>query len=183
MKPEEMTLFSGASRGAEAEFGRWAQHYGIQEVNYSFEGHANEHTRGLHELSREELIKGDVSLHYVSRLLNRNYTQKGETFRKVLQTLFHIVNASREVFVVGEIQADRTVKGGTGWGAEFAKLCNKRLHTFDQAQGGWFRWDGDQWAPEPEPVITEAHFAGLGTRFLDDGGRKAIEQLYRTTLG
>ena len=27
---------------------------------------------------------------------------------------------------------DDTVKGGTGWGAEFAKLCNKPLFVFDQ---------------------------------------------------
>jgi len=183
MKPAEMTLFSGATRGAEAEFGRWSEHYGIEEVNYSFDGHAQERSRGLHALSREELMKGDVSLHYVSRLLNRNYTQKGETFRKVLQTLFHIVNNAHEVFVVGEIQADRTVKGGTGWGAEFAKICNKRLHAFDQKQGGWFRWEGEQWKPEPNPVIRETHFAGLGTRYLEDSGRKAIEQLFKATLG
>ena len=183
MKPDEMTLFSGATHGAEAEFGRWAEHYGIEEVNYSFDGHAHERTRGLHALSREELIKGDVSLHYVSRLLNRNYTQKGEIFRKVLQTLFHIVNNAREVFVVGEIEADRTVKGGTGWGAEFAKICNKRLHAYDQKQGGWFRWEPEQWKPEPNPVIREAHFAGLGTRYLEDSGRKAIETLYKATLG
>jgi hypothetical protein len=183
MKPEQMTLFSGASRGAEAEFGRWAEHFGIQEVNYSFEGHANERTRGLHELSREELIKGDVSLHYVSRLLSRNYTQKGETFRKVLQTLFHIVNSSGEVFVIGEIQDDRTVKGGTGWGAEFAKLCNKRLLAFDQRKDGWFRWQQEAWRAEKGPRIHETHFSGLGTRFLQDNGRAAIEQLYQATLG
>lgn len=183
MKPEEMTLFSGASRGAEAEFGRLAEQYGIQEVNFSFEGHTNERTRGLHELSREELVTGDVSLHYVSRLLNRNYTQKGETFRKILQALFHIVNSSREVFVIGEVQADQTVKGGTGWGAEFAKLCNKRLHTFDQTKGSWFRWEADEWHTEPAPKIREAHFAGLGTRFLQDSGREAIAQLFKASLG
>jgi hypothetical protein len=182
MKPEEMTLYSGASRGAEAEFGHLAEQHGIQEVNYSFEGHSNERTRGLHELSREELMKGDVSLHYVSRLLSRNYTQKGETFRKVLQTLFHIVNASAEVFVIGEVQADRTVKGGTGWGAEFAKLCNKRLYTFDQNQGAWFLWTQEQWKQERQPTIREMHFAGLGTRFLQDNGKEAIGQLFKATF-
>ena len=35
--------------------------------------------------------------------------------------------------MIGEILDDRTVKGGTGWGAEFAKLCNKPLYLFDQA--------------------------------------------------
>lgn len=182
MNPADMTLFSGGTKGAEAEFGRLAEAHGIQEVNFSFEGHDNARTRGLHELSREELIKGDVSLAYVSRLLNRNYTQKGETFRKVLQTLFHIVNNSREVFVVGEILDDLTVKGGTGWGAEFAKLCNKPLFTFDQRQGRWFRWHESRWAPVGQPAVSEHHFAGLGTRYLQEEGRQAIEGLYRATL-
>lgn len=178
MHPADATLFSGATDGAEAEFGRQAEAYGVQEVNFSFEGHRNARARGLHELSREELSKGDVSLQYVSRLLHRNYTQKGETFRRVLQTIFHIVNNSPEVFVVGEILDDGTVKGGTGWGAEFAKICNKRLYAFDQARDAWFKWDGDRWQPEQRPRIREFHFAGLGTRFLKDSGQQAIEQLY-----
>ena len=182
MNAGEMTLYSGASRGAEAEFGLWAERYGMEEVNFSFAGHQNERKRGLRELSGEALMKGDVSLHYVSRLLNRNYTQKGETFRKVLQTLFHIVNSSQEVFVIGAIQDDGTVKGGTGWGAEFAKICNKSLYTYDQGQRAWFRWQQDQWRKTARPAIRERHFAGLGTRFLEEDGRKAIEQLYAATF-
>lgn len=183
MKAEAMTLYCGATRGAEAEFGRLAEQFGIEEVNYSFEGHSNERTRGLHVLGREELITGDVSLQYVSRLLNRNYTQKGDIFRKVLQTLFHIVNRSREVFVIGEVQEDLTVRGGTGWGAEFAKLCNKTLHTFDQAQDTWLRWGGESWQRVENPVIEETLFAGIGTRFLQDSGKQAIERLFKATLG
>lgn len=183
MNPADMTLYSGATRGAEEEFGRLAERNGIQEINFSFAGHPNTRTRGLHELTREELMKGDVSLHYVSRLLNRNYTQKGETFRKVLQTLFHIVNNSREVFVIGEIQEDQTVKGGTGWGAEFAKICNKTLHTFDQKQNAWLHWSDQQWQRVEKPRLSEPHFAGLGTRFLEDNGRAAIENLFADSLG
>lgn len=182
MSPEETTLYSGATKGAEAQFGHWAEHYGLQEINYSFAGHANARARGLHELSREELMNGDVSLEYVSRLLNRNYTQKGETFRKVLQVLFHIVNNSREVFVIGEVLPDNTVKGGTGWGAEFAKLCNKTLHTFDQGRGEWMHWRGDAWQTTESPFIREAHFAGIGTRLLQDNGKQAIEGLFRATF-
>ncbi|MDH5753336.1 MAG: hypothetical protein OEZ59_13075 [Deltaproteobacteria bacterium] len=183
MNPAETTLISGATNGAEAEFGRLAEQYGLQEINYSFEGHNNVRSRGLHELSREELLKGDVSLTYVSRLLNRNYTQKGDTFRKVLQTLFHIVNTSEEVFVIGEIQGDQTVKGGTGWGTEFAKICNKPLFTFDQKKGGWFSWQKTDWEPHQNPLITRRHFAGLGTRFLEDSGQQAIAELFKETFG
>ncbi len=183
MNAEQMTLYSGSTKGAEEEFGRWAEAYGIQEVNFSFEGHANARTRGLHELTGEERMKGDVSLTYVSRLLNRNYIHKGETFRRILQTQFHIINNCQEVFVVGEVQDDMTVKGGTGWGAEFAKLCNKTLYVFDQAKGAWFVWKQSGWDQVPgTPAIREAHFAGVGSRFLKDSGRKAIEELFRKTM-
>ena len=37
------------------------------------------------------------------------------------------------------------MRGGTGWGAEFAKLCNKPLYVFDQDRDGWSRWTGDDW--------------------------------------
>lgn len=183
MKASDLTLFSGATRGAEVEFGIQAEAHGVEEINFSFESHNNERARGLRVLSREELIKGDVSLQYVSRLLNRNYTQKGDTFRKVLQTLFHIINASSEVFVIGEIQEDFTVKGGTGWGSEFAKICNKRIHCFDQQQDGWFLWNGEAWQTEAQPQIKETHFAGLGTRFLAENGKAAIRGLYEASLG
>ena len=74
MEAMDVTLFSGATHGTEAEFGRQAEAFGAQEVNYSFEGHVNARIRGLHALSREELITGDMSLTYVSKLLNRNFT-------------------------------------------------------------------------------------------------------------
>ena len=45
--------------------------------------------------------------------------------------------------MIGVIQPDLTVRGGTGWGAEFAKLCNKPLFVFDQEKTRWFAWDGE----------------------------------------
>ena len=60
MNAQDMTLYSSATRGAEEEFGKLAEQHGIQEINYSFAGHPNTRSRGLHELTRDELIKGDV---------------------------------------------------------------------------------------------------------------------------
>ncbi len=73
---------------------------------------------------------------------------------------------------------DKTVKGGTGWGAEFAKLCSKPLHVFDQERDGWFRWTGDDWHETAEPRISHRLFTGTGTRFLLDNGRAAIDGLF-----
>src|SRR5215207_865282 len=116
---------------------------------------------GVRVLNHEELLSGDVSLEYVSKLMHRRYTES-PTLRRVLQTLWYQVNNGQEIYVIGAIQADDTVRGGTGWGAEFAKLCNKPLHVFDQDRDRWFRWTGDAWHPAPggAPVISHVHFTG-----------------------
>ena len=72
------------------------------------------------------------------------------------------------------------MRGGTGWGAEFAKLCNKPLFVFDQEKNGWFSWTGELWAPMGGggPVITHPHFTGTGTRTLQENGARAIDSLF-----
>lgn len=176
MKPEDCILFSGAAAGAEAEFGASAERHGVEEVNFSFEGHKDARTRGIRKLNHEELLQGDVSLAYVSTLMHRQYHDT-PLFKKVLQTIWHQVNAGQEIYVIGKIMEDKTVKGGTGWAAEFAKICNKQLYVFDQDRDGWFLWRGTEWVPEPAPVITHYHFTGTGTRFLEENGKRAIEAL------
>ena len=103
----------------------------------------------------------------------------------MLQTLWYQVNAGQEIYVVGAILPDDTVRGGTGWGAEFAKLCNKPLYVFDQEKDGWFKWDRPRVAgarTADGPVITHPHFTGTGTRSLEPNGRRAIEQLYERSF-
>jgi hypothetical protein len=177
MTPSECILFSGGAPGAEAAFGACAERHGVEEVNFTFEGHRIERHRGVRVLNHEELLAGDVSLEYVSRLMRRRYSE-GPTLRKVLQTLWYQVNNGQEIFVIGTINEDDTVRGGTGWGAEFAKLCNKPLHVFDQEKNGWFEWTGDEWQSRAEtPTITHPHFTGTGTRSVQENGKKAIEDL------
>jgi hypothetical protein len=181
LKVEDTILFSGGANGAEEEFGRIAEKYGIDEVNFSFEGHEIARTRGIRILNHEELKQGDISMTYASRLMNRKYPET-QLFRKILQTIWYQINKGQEVFVIGKIQNDKTVKGGTGWGAEFAKICNKPLYVFDQEQNRWFKWNRENWINVTDPVITNAHFTGTGTRLLKDNGKKAIEELFARTF-
>ena len=58
----KITLYSGGHKGTEAEFGKLAEAWNMEEVNISFEGHNAERTRGVKVLSQEELKKGDVSM-------------------------------------------------------------------------------------------------------------------------
>jgi hypothetical protein len=180
--PKQCTLFSGAAQGAEAEFGAAAERHGIDEVNFTFEGHADARTRGIRVLTQSELNQGDVSLAYVSKLMSRQYADT-RLFKKVLQSIWHQVNSGQEVYVIGKILDDDTVKGGTGWGAEFSKLCNKPLFVFDQDREAWFRWNGSAWEDGGEPVIGKTHCTGTGTRFPADSGKAAIEALFARSFG
>ena len=74
LRREGCILYSGGANGAETEFGVQAERFGIEEINFTFEGHESTRTRGVRVLTREELLKGDVSLAYVSRLMRRTYT-------------------------------------------------------------------------------------------------------------
>ncbi len=178
MKADECILFSGGAKGAEAAFGACAERHGVEEVHFTFDGHPIERQRGVRVLNHEELQAGDVSLAYVSKLMHRRYAD-APTIRKVLQTLWYQVNHGQEIYVVGAILQDGTVRGGTGWGAEFAKLCNKPLFVFDQDRDRWFRWTGEEWeAMSGGPTITHPHFTGTGTRQLQENARNAIEALF-----
>ena len=183
MNPSDCVLYSGGLKGAEAAFGATAERCGIEEVNFTFDGHRIERTRGVRTLSHAELRQGDVSLAYVSKLMHRHYPDT-DYIKQVLQTIWHQVNHAQEIYVVGKILDDDTVMGGTGWGAEFAKLSNKPLFVFDQDRNAWSHWSGSAWeaasapALAPAPVIRHPHFAGTGTRNLRDNGKAAIEQLF-----
>ncbi len=177
MKREDVILYSGGAVGAEFAFGENAEKLGIDEVNFSFEGRESVRNRGIRILNHEELKNGDISLDYISKLMNRNYPHT-PTFQKIIQTIWHQINNSHEIFVIGEIMPDNTVKGGTGWGAEFAKLCNKKLYVFDQNKNQWYQWSNVEWFSVSAPTISELHFCGTGTRDLNETGKNAIDELF-----
>jgi len=176
------TLHSGGAKGAEAAFGEMAERYGLAEVTFSFEGHTQRvRSRGLRLLSDSELRAGDVSLRYVCHRLGRVFPED-PLVHKVLQSIWHQIRSCQQVFVIGIIQPDGTVRGGTGWGAELARRWKSDLHVFDQDKNGWFSWDGTAWQPS-NPMIRSPRFAGSGTSNLRPEGKKAIEELFERSFG
>lgn len=176
MHAKDCTLYHGGLKGAETVFGEYAEQYGVQEVVYTFEGHRLERDRNTVRLSEAELQRGDISMELASRMMNRTYYET-EKIRRVLQTIFHIVNKGHQVFVIGSILEDNSVKGGTGWAVELAKLFNRPLHVYDQNRKGWFTWKEGQWQ-EDAPTIRYSTFVGSGTRYLSDDGIEAIATLF-----
>ena len=177
-----IVLYSGGHKGAEAEFGRHAECWGLDEVTYSFEGRTSlERDRGLQILTDEELKKGDISMEIVSKRMGRTYARL-DKIRKVIQSIFHMVNNGYQVFAIGWIQPDDTVKGGTGWGVELARLFNRPVNVYDQDRKGWFTWKENEWVAD-EPKIEGKSFAGTGTRNLTEDGKEAIHQLFIRSFG
>jgi KaiC/GvpD/RAD55 family RecA-like ATPase len=182
LPPAAYTLLSGGAAGAEAEFGAAAERAGVAELTFTFPGRVAERTRGVYELTEDELAQGAVSSAYLQQQMRRTYPDT-PIFRRVVQSIWHQVNTAGEVFAVGEIKPDGTVSGGTGWAVELARHWEKPVHVYDQAQRGWFLWRGGAWRPVDPPRITRTRFCGTGTRFLTDDGRAAIHALYAASFG
>ncbi len=175
------TMYSGGMKGAEAAFGEMAEKWGMTEVTFSYDGHTLERDVNVIMLSEEDLNRGDISMELASKMMKRTYYQK-KKIRKVLQSIFQIVNSGYQVFAVGFILDDQTVKGGTGWAVELAKLFNRPVSVYDQGKKQWFTWKDSGWQ-EDSPRIEYETIAGSGTRNLSDDGKQAIEQLFVDSFG
>ncbi len=183
LSPGSFTLLASGSAGAEEEFGASAERWGVGEVNFTFGGrHGIARTRGLVELSEDELRVGEVSAAYVKAHMHRAFPESAE-LRRVLQTIWHQVSTAGEVFAVGAVNPDKTAHGGTGWAVELARHWGKPVHLFDQERKRWFRWDERDWVAEAPPAITRERFAGAGTRSPSDDGRAAIRGLFERSFG
>jgi hypothetical protein len=182
MPNSAFTLLSGGATGAESTFGSCAETWGLTELNFTFDGHAPERDRALVALSDAELQEGAVSPIYIKAHMHRSYPDT-PLFKKTLQSIWHQVNTAGEVFAIGAIQEDGTVRGGTGWAAELARHWHKPVHVFDQAKDGWFKWSGTERETVDPPVITHRRFTGTGTRALTEVGREAIQSLFERSFG
>jgi len=178
---ENYTLYSGGLKGTETAFGEAAEKWSINEVNFTFTGQKTNRQKNLVILTDDELKRGDISMELVSKMMHRTYYET-ERIRKVLQTIFHMVNKGHQVFVVGTILEDNTVKGGTGWAAELAKLFNRPLSVYDQGKDKWYTWQQGAWVKD-SPRIEHKTFVGSGTRNVTENGRKAINRLFEEAFG
>ncbi|HEY3353256.1 MAG TPA: hypothetical protein VGQ83_08420 [Polyangia bacterium] len=179
---EAFTLLSGGAPGAESEFGAAAERWGVGEITFSFAGRTPARAHSVVQLDDAQLELGRVSMTYVESHLHRSFPRT-PAFQKVLQSIWHQVATAGEVFVVGVMQPDKTIKGGTGWAAELARHFGKGLFVYDQERRSWFAWQNGEWQETPAPRITRTRFAGTGTRFLTDEGRAAIAQLFTASFG
>ena len=175
------TLYSGGLKGAETAFGEAAEKWKVKEVCFTYSDQKTDRQKNTVVLSDDELKRGDISMELVSKMMHRTYYET-DKIRKVLQTIFNMVNKGHQVFVIGTILEDNTVKGGTGWAVELAKLFNRPLSVYDQTKDNWYTWKHGAWVQD-SPKIEHDTFVGSGTRNLTENGQKAIEALFEEAFG
>ena len=180
LDPIKITMYAGGHRGTEEYFGKSAEKWGMQEVTLNFDGHDINHERGLRMLSDEELSRGGVSPDIITKRMERSFA-KTTFMQKIFQVQFHIINSGYQVFAVGWLLSNGTVKGGTGWGVELAKLFNRPVHLFEQERKEWVSWVNNEWVTE-DPVICHKTLAVTGTRYLSDEGKQAIDELFERSF-
>lgn len=180
LEPDKVIVYTGGHRGTEEYFGQSAQKWGMQEVTFNFAGHKISREKGLKILSDEELIRGAVGPDIIKKRLEREFAQT-PFMQKIFQVMFHVVNNGYQVFAVGWLLSNGTVKGGTGWGVELAKLFNRPVHLFEQDRKEWVSWVHNEWVTD-EPVICHRTIGVNGTRNLDDNGRQAIDELFERSF-
>ncbi|MBI4843374.1 MAG: hypothetical protein HY809_03490 [Nitrospirae bacterium] len=180
LEPNKVTLYSGGHRGTEEYFGKTSEKWGVQEVTFNFEGHEISRNKGLTILSDAELLRGGVSLDIINKRMERSFAQT-PTMQKIFQTVFHVVNSGYQVFAAGWLLSNGTVKGGTGWGVELARLFNRPVHLFEQDRKEWVSWVHNEWVTE-EPVICHRTISVTGTRSLSEEGKQAIDELFKRSF-
>ncbi|HEY7697365.1 MAG TPA: hypothetical protein VIE88_03075, partial [Vicinamibacteria bacterium] len=90
LPPGSFTLLSGGATGAEAAFGQEAERRGVHETTFSFAGNDTARSRGLVELTDEELERGGVHETYIQAQLHRSFP-KTPRFQRLLKSIWHQV--------------------------------------------------------------------------------------------
>jgi len=180
VKASDCTLYSGGHSGAESFFGECAEKYGVKEVTFSFDGHFIKREKNVQMLDDKDLRLGDISMEIVSQHMHRQYAHV-DSIKRVLQSIYHMVNKGMQIFAVGVIQDVNTVKGGTGWGVELGKFFNRNVHVFDKERQQWFTWKHGEWVMD-SPKICEHTFCGTGSRELTSICESAIEELFKRSF-
>ena len=148
--------------------------HGILVRAYSFHNHSTKSKNRL-ILTREDLLKGYDSVKRAAKQLKRSMPCETYILNLILRN-YHQLNNSNHVYAIGTIDGLH-VDGGTGWAVQMAISKGLKVFVFDQDKHDWFTWYNNEWRVIEKPQTPDKFFTGIGTRQLEQNGRRAIENL------
>jgi hypothetical protein len=167
-------LHSGGAVGSDSYWGEIGEKYGVK-INHYY-GEDMKTPKGNVSVSKEELAEADEHLKKANKTLKRSFPTKNDYVNNLLRRDWSQVKHADAVFAIGTI-TNGLVDGGTGWAVQMAIDNGKPVYVFDQNKEQWFKYENGNWEEWVVPYLTE-NFAGIGTRGINEAGKKAIEQAY-----
>lgn len=197
------TLHSGGAIGADTVWGQIGKQFGISEENqrhYKTADMPNGNTQITEQDYKEgkkEAAKAANRMFGYDKtevnmgLLIRNWSQV--KYSDAVYAVGRLVPAGENAFPDNKKEDTRiaknpTVTGGTGYAVNMAILNNKPVYVYNQYDHptyhkGWYKYDSNinDYVPTETPTLTR-HFAGIGTRYINEDGEKAIQDTYEKTF-
>ena len=152
----------------------------FQTVVYSFEGHQIQNHSWL-ILKGDTLCLADVHLNRANETLKCHVPNSSNYVSHLLKRNVFIVLNAEAVFAITKLRQNRAM-GGTAWGVQLAIDLGKPVYVFDMGFNQWKEYRDGRFVPCPTPKLTK-EFAGIGSRFLTQGGKDAIDQVFEVTFG
>jgi len=183
-KPSETTgkiiIHSGGAVGADTEWANAGKKAGAEVIAHSFQGHrVAAGTPLVH--SKAELTKADNLLSTVQKeyLPHKKFTNAKEYTKDLLRRNYFQIKDSQALIAAGKIEnvpnVGRRVSGGTSWAFYMAISEGKPAYIFNQSDKKWYKGVGKQLVEiKPSTIPRYTVIAGVGSRDLDESGRRAI---------
>lgn len=168
-------FYSGAAIGSDKYWGDKAKALGIKVKDYT--------PQDWDKLTPEWQNKLDKEYQEVVNLLGRRVLDINSYSGKLVRRDMMQADKADAIFAIGTIANNGYVSGGTGYAATRGIVRGIPVYLFDQSDNQWKVWDKDNesFTPTMEPVLTP-HAATIGTRELNDNGRRAIDSILTKTL-
>lgn len=181
-----MMNHSGGAEGSDTAWETEGARYGIPTIAYSFEGHKCL-SRNRYILTAKELEEGWRHVEIANNTLHRSLWKLPVYIRNLLSRNWFQVKTAEAIYAVGVFEKkNETVNVGTGWAVQMAiDDGGKSIYVLEQTTGDWHQYNPVAMCLQRMdniPELTE-HFAGIGTRKLNEVGRQAISHVLSINLG
>lgn len=174
---------SGGCAGSDMFWEDRGKLYGVKTIAYSFYNH-KQYGKHPQVLTVVELNKGFEHVMLANKSLRRYPQGQPQYIKNLLARNWYQVINSEAVFAIGKFKTKLIVDGGTGWAVQMGIDTKKPVFFFNQPTNCWntYAYDTKEFRVMYElPKLTE-NFAGIGTRELNDNGKKAIIEIYKHTF-
>lgn len=179
-----LTCHSGGADGSDSEFSKIGKQYGVTIRAYSYKTYFHQSPDKI-EISQSLFEEGIVQINLANKKLRRKGIQK---YMNLLARNWAQVKYSNQIFAIGIIEEKsniQTVSGGTGYAVMMGIIHLKDVFVFEQLKNKWFRWSYISMSfmeLKSTPTIQTENFAGIGTRKINENGKRAIKDLYEKTF-